>query len=299
MSNQTFLIINQNNGDYGLAIRGGKVVLTVSNPQDPYQRWFKRDNGTKDEEDQPSFAIVNEATNEAIKHEGTSGPMSLVRHDLVDSSKDNTVLWTESKIEDQGYRYIRRASSIRYHITPSSLKISDGRIVDLWDGDHISERWKFVPNSVEYQPKITISCQRKEGYNLTIRDGTVMLAPADPKDKNQIWIKDISYAKQVKDQDGKRAFALVNKATGKAIKHGFGPGNPVQLVTFDQNYLDSSILWTDSDDKELGFREIRMASNTNAVFQVDKPDSDKPLLALQSRNGSNDQRWKFQQIIKA
>lgn len=42
--------------------------------------------------------------------------------------------------------------------------------------------------------------------------------------QSQAWIKDISYGNQVKDEDKRRSFALVNKATGKAIKHGFGSG---------------------------------------------------------------------------
>jgi hypothetical protein len=150
------------------------------------------------------------------------------------------------------------------------------------------------------QQTVTISCRRKEGYNLTVRDDTVMLAPADSKDRNQVWIKEISYGKQVKDEDNRRAFALVNKATGKAIKHGFGPGYLVQLAPFNRNYLDASLLWTESDSKELGFREIRIQTNKSAVFHafyVNESDSNKILLALRPRNDSNDQRWKFQEII--
>ncbi|KAJ1696789.1 hypothetical protein LUZ63_005301 [Rhynchospora breviuscula] len=108
------------------------------------------------------------------------------------------------------------------------------------------------------------------------------------------------YAKQVKDQDGKPAFALVNnKGTGKAIKHGFGAGYEVKLAPFDRNDLDSSLLWTESE-KEAGFWEIRMQSNTSAVFHafyVNKQDSDKALLyAQRPKNDSNDQRWKYQEI---
>ncbi|KAJ4781175.1 Stress responsive protein [Rhynchospora pubera] len=127
-----------------------------------------------------------------------------------------------------------------------------------------------------------------------------MLAPADLEDKYQIWIKEISYAKPVKDNDAKPAFALVNKGAGKAIKHGFGPDHLVQLAQFDQNYLDSSLLWTESDEKEPGFREIRMQSNTSAVFHafyVNQSDSNKALLELRAPiSGAKDQRWKFQEI---
>ncbi|KAJ3705834.1 hypothetical protein LUZ61_009539 [Rhynchospora tenuis] len=304
MSNQqTYMIINQGgNEEYSLAIRGRKVVVALYNPRDPYQRWIKKDNGTKDQEGQPAFILINEATNEAIKHEGTTGPMSLVQYDTVASSQDNSVLWSESKDSNQGFRYIRRASNISRHITVNYHALREGRIVDLWYETDITEHWKFIPYSkdllVPNQQTITISCRSKEGYNLTISDDTVMLARADPKDKNQIWVKEISYAKPVKDKDGKQAFALVNKATGKAIKHGFGTDNLVHLAQFNQNYLDSSLLWTESE-KELGFKEIRMQSNTSAVFHasyVDEADSNKALLELRLPTSSNDQLWKFQEI---
>jgi hypothetical protein len=58
----------------------------------------------------------------------------------------------------------------------------------------------------------------------------------------QHWIKETTYARHAKDADKKRAFALVNKATGQAIKHGLGFCHLVrtiyiyictQLFTFD------------------------------------------------------------------
>ncbi|KAJ4762089.1 Ricin B-like lectin R40G3 [Rhynchospora pubera] len=189
-------------------------------------------------------------------------------------------------------------------MTAESHEVQDGRIVNLTTGTHISERWKFSAYNANDQQVISqtvaISCRSKEGFNLTIRNDTVMLAPADPtKDKNQVWVKEISYAKQVKDQDGNPAFALVNKATGKAIKHGFGAGYEVKLGPFDRNNLDPSLLRTESE-KEAGFREIRMQSNTSAVFHafyVSKQDSDKALLYTQRpKTDSNDQRWKYQEI---
>lgn len=108
--------------------------------------------------------------------------MSLVPYDV--ASQDKSVLFTESKNDDQSFRYIRRASVIAYHITANNHEIHDGRIVDLSAGTHISEWWKFTSYNKD-QLGVTISCRSKEGYNLTIRDDTVMLAPADSKDKYQ------------------------------------------------------------------------------------------------------------------
>ncbi|KAJ3705951.1 hypothetical protein LUZ61_009656 [Rhynchospora tenuis] len=307
MSNQEkFIIINEgSNGEYSLAIRGRKLVAALYNPRDPYQRWIRKiDNGTKSQQGEPAFVLVNEATNEAIKNEGPNRPMSLVPYDKVAGSPDNLLLWTESKETVQGFKYLCQANNVLYHIMPNFRAIRDGRMMVLYSGIHTMDRWKFVSYNkdllVPTQQTITISCQSKEGYNLTIRDETVMLAPADPKDKYQVWIKEISYAKPVKDQDAKQAFALVNKATGKAIKPGFGTNFLVHLAKFNQDYLDSSLLWTESE-KELGFREIRMQSNTSAVFHAnyvgDAADSNEALLELRSMNDSKDQRWKLQEIV--
>lgn len=73
----------------------------------------------------------------------------------------------------------------------------------------------------------------------------------------------------------------------------------VQLAPFNRNYLNASVLWTESD-KGQGFQEIRMQSNTSAAFHafyVHEPDSNKALLALRPRNDSNNQSWKFQEIM--
>ncbi|KAJ3684713.1 hypothetical protein LUZ61_013877 [Rhynchospora tenuis] len=283
----TFMIVNHVDVKFCIVISGGKAVLGATNPADPNQRWMKLDDASKDAEGQPTFRLVNFGTNEVLR----GGHFR-----QASGSEVNSVLWSFSKESNQDFRTLRMASNVtRRKLHPSSFRMVAGNWVDLWDGpnDHTSTQWKFQQDSM-----ITISSGRKEGYNLTVRDEAVVLAPADPKNEYQIWIKDTFYAKQVKDQDGKQAFALVNKATGKAMKHGFGLGYLVQLAEIDQNYLDSSLLWTESD-KGSSFREIRMQSNTSAVFHafyVDEEDLNKALLTLESRNGSTDQSWKFQEI---
>ncbi|KAG6693407.1 ricin B-like lectin EULS3 isoform X3 [Carya illinoinensis] len=64
-------------------------------------------------------------------------------------------------------------------------------------------------------------------YSLTIRDGHVILAPSNPSDDFQHWYKDEKYSTRVKDEDGFPCFALVNKATGQAIKHSTGATHPM------------------------------------------------------------------------
>ena len=48
---------------------------------------------------------------------------------------------------------------------------------------------------------------------------------------NQHWYKDEKYSTKVKDEDGYPSFALVNKATGKALKHSVN-GHPVSCLQF-------------------------------------------------------------------
>jgi hypothetical protein len=45
----------------------------------------------------------------------------------------------------------------------------------------------------------------------------------------QHWIKDMKYSTRVKDEEGYPAMALVNKATGEALKHSLGQSHPVSI----------------------------------------------------------------------
>jgi hypothetical protein len=77
------------------------------------------------------------------------------------------------------------------------------------------------------QPTFKIFCKADEGYCLTVRDGNVVLAPSNPRDAHQHWFKDMRFSTQIKDEEGNPAFALVNQATGLAIKHSLGQSHPV------------------------------------------------------------------------
>ncbi|CAA2984910.1 ricin B-like lectin R40G3 [Olea europaea subsp. europaea] len=62
--------------------------------------------------------------------------------------------------------------------------------------------------------------------NLTIRDGKVILALSNPSNPFQ-WVKDEKYSTRVEDEEGFPSFALINKATGQAMKHSIGATHPV------------------------------------------------------------------------
>ena len=82
-----------------------------------------------------------------------------------------------------------------------------------------------------------IFCRGNENYCLAFRDGAVVLAPANPKDVHQHWYKDMRFSTRVKDEEGMPASALVNKATGLAIKHSLGQSHPVYMPMHQFVYL--------------------------------------------------------------
>ncbi|KAJ1700357.1 hypothetical protein LUZ63_000136 [Rhynchospora breviuscula] len=296
MSNQpTFMIINQDgNGNYCLTVRkDGMAGLALYDPEDLYQLWIKEENGTKDSQGQPAFTLRNVGTNEIIR----GGDFT----ETTDAEKKSE-LWSVSRESDQGFLKIRTANNISRHMTPISHMMVQGLTVSFWVGSLKNTQWKFAQPDNNYKI-INISSKFKEGYNLTIRDGAVLLAPADPKDENQQWRTDSLYAKGAKDQDNFRAFAIVNKATGLAISHGFGSGYMVQLAKLNKNYFDASLLWTyNSAIGDPGFGDIRMQSHTSTVFQafyVDSTDSNQALLALRPRSLILEQRWKFNRVNNA
>ncbi|XP_012843164.1 PREDICTED: uncharacterized protein LOC105963318 [Erythranthe guttata] len=103
-------------------------------------------------------------------------------------------------------------------------------------------------------------CKGETNYSLTIRDGKVILARSDRSDPLQHWIEDEKWSTKVKDEEGFPSFALVNKATGQAMKHSTGATLPVQLIPYNADILDESILWTFGRDLGDGYRAIKMAN---------------------------------------
>lgn len=125
----------------------------------------------------------------------------------------------------------------------------------------------------------------------------MILAPSNPSDPHQHWIKDEKFSTRVKDEQGFPSFALVNKATGQAIKHSIGATYPVQLTEYNPNRLDESVLWTESKDLGDGYRTVRMVNNIR--LNVDAFNGDKnhggvhdgtKIVLWEWKKGDN-QRW--------
>ncbi|KAM0024787.1 putative ricin B-like lectin [Helianthus debilis subsp. tardiflorus] len=123
------------------------------------------------------------------------------------------------------------------------------------------------------KPTVRFYCKAKTDYSLTIRNGKVVLAPTNPSDHHQHWIKEEKYSNTVKDEEGFPSFALVNKATGQAIKHSAGSGKPVELVEYNPDKVDESVLWTQSKDLGDGFHAVRVVNNIK--LNVDAWNGDK------------------------
>nr|XP_043613281.1 ricin B-like lectin EULS3 [Erigeron canadensis] len=125
---------------------------------------------------------------------------------------------------------------------------------------HVSHH-NTTPKYTDNKPTVRFYTKAKRDYSLTIRDGHVVLAPTNPSDLHQHWIKEEKFSTRVKDEEGFPSFALVNKATGQAIKHAVGAEHPVQLVEYNPDKLDESVLWTQSKDLGDGFHAVRMVNN--------------------------------------
>ena len=139
-----------------------------------------------------------------------------------------------------------------------------------------------------------------EDYSLTVRNGTACLAPTNPRDEYQHWVKDMRHSTRVRDEEGYPAFALVNKVTGEALKHSTGQGHPVKLVPYNPDYQDESVLWTESRDVGNGFRCVRMVNNIYLNFDALHGDKwhggvrDGTNVVLWKWCEGDNQRWKIQ-----
>ncbi|CAN8317211.1 unnamed protein product [Cochlearia groenlandica] len=146
---------------------------------------------------------------------------------------------------------------------------------------------------------VKVYSKAEPDYYLTIRDGKVILAPSDPSDEAQHWYKDEKYSTRVKDAEGNPCFALVNKATGEAMKHSVGASHPVHLIRYDPDRLDESVLWTESKDLGDGYRTIRMINNISLHVDAFHGDSksggvrDGTPIVLWDWNKGDNQRWKI------
>lgn len=103
----------------------------------------------------------------------------------------------------------------------------------------------------------------------------------------------------MKDGEGHPSFSLVNKATGQAIKHSATATQPVQLVPYNENAFDESVLWAESKDLGDSYKCIRMVNNIKLnldAFNGDKEHGgvrDGTIAVLWEWLKGDNQRWKI------
>ncbi|CAI9271713.1 unnamed protein product [Lactuca saligna] len=127
---------------------------------------------------------------------------------------------------------------------------------------HHTDHHKIPEKYTDNKPTVRVYTKARPDFSLTIREGKVILAPSNPSDPHQHWVKDLKFSTRVKDEQGYPAFALINKATDQAMKHSIGATHPVQLIEYNPNRLDESVLWTESKDLGDGYRTAIIKGGT-------------------------------------
>ncbi|CAH9144975.1 unnamed protein product [Cuscuta epithymum] len=155
--------------------------------------------------------------------------------------------------------------------------------------------------SVNIQPKpkiYRVHCKVDSSYALADHEGTVILAPIDPTDPRQGWVRDDSLSIHIKDENGFPSFFLINKGSGRALKHPSGAGQRVELMRYDRGaLLDGSMLWTAAGEEE--YKAVRLQNNVRLnmdAFGCVKESGGVhggTIIGVWEWNGGDNQRWKF------
>nr|KAJ0221486.1 hypothetical protein LSAT_V11C200071210 [Lactuca sativa] len=152
-------------------------------------------------------------------------------------------------------------------------------------------------NYMDNKPTFRVYTKAKTDYSLTIRNGKVILAPTNSSDLHQHWIKDEKFGRSIKDEKGNPAFALVNKATGEAMKFSIGVTYPVQLKKYNPNEVDMSVLWSEGNDLGDGYRSFRTVTNIHLHLDACKGVKeyggvhDGTEIILWEWNDGDNQKW--------
>ncbi|MQM09138.1 hypothetical protein Taro_042006 [Colocasia esculenta] len=101
----------------------------------------------------------------------------------------------------------------------------------------------------------------------------------------------------MKDETGRPGSALVNKATGLAIKHPVAAHRPLQLVPYSPYYVDETVLWTGTNADGAGYGAIRMINNVDlnldAFFDDGRRVHGGVLIGVWEWNDGGNQKWKI------
>ncbi|XP_044962028.1 ricin B-like lectin EULS3 [Hordeum vulgare subsp. vulgare] len=108
-------------------------------------------------------------------------------------------------------------------------------------------------------------CRTDTDLNAAARDGRVLLVTADPNDESQHWFQYYDIVGKLTDDQGRRAFALVNRATGQAMVN---KTSNVCLVDYSDQRVEISMMWSMGVKLPNGFSEVRMLTDTSCTLNV-------------------------------
>ncbi|OMP08984.1 hypothetical protein COLO4_05923 [Corchorus olitorius] len=136
------------------------------------------------------------------------------------------------------------------------------------------------------KPTYKVYCKADPRFHLTIRDDKVILAPTDPPNQFQHWYKDDKFSTIV---------------TGQALKHSLEETKPVQLIAYNPNDVDESILWSQGEDMGGGYKRIRMVNNIHLNLDANHGCfgvHDGTMIVVSGRNTRANQKWKIEPYCK-
>ncbi|XP_059624538.1 ricin B-like lectin R40G3 [Cornus florida] len=129
---------------FSLAVRDDEVILASNDAYDPYQQWVKDETYSMtvmDEKGNPSFALINKATGQALQHAfGDSHPVRVKPWNP--DEMDYSILWTQSEDMGGNFRTIRMVNDITLNIdalhgnVEDPQGICDGTTIVLWQWNH-------------------------------------------------------------------------------------------------------------------------------------------------------------------
>uniref|UniRef100_A0A0D9XXJ8 Uncharacterized protein n=1 Tax=Leersia perrieri TaxID=77586 RepID=A0A0D9XXJ8_9ORYZ len=100
-----------------------------------------------------------------------------------------------------------------------------------------------------------IYCRADTNLNMAARGNRVLLVPANLNDESQQWIQDYDCVGRVTDDQGRRAFALVNVGTQQAVfpsRHG-----ELEMAPFG-DCVKITMLWSLGVQLADGYNEVRV-----------------------------------------
>eukprot|EP01018_Ginkgo_biloba_P030308 Gb_38438 [translate_table: standard] len=304
----------QANPNFYLAAKDGNLVMKLANDSDPHQQWIVNNEWgsiIKDEAGFPSIAFVNKATAELmliqvgfVCYFGCINQAVTVIYHQDDLHTE--YLWTQSEDVGHGYQSLRPLNNIHLSL---EVQIGDDEKESISEASKVilsrqngieNQRWKISPIvDVPKGDEVRIYCEANPDFFLTGRDTFALLAAGNTSDIHQHWIKVVSWGLTVKDEVGFPAFALVNKATLKALKHGDQEWDQIYLTDYTENTLDESILWTQSADVGKGYQCVRPVNNIHLNMDAKQADGKNgvvydgnELILFRWKKQSN-QKWKM------